>query len=198
MATGTGVPGAANGKLYSLAISATDTGADGVSNSVIDRLDIIVGSNSADSIHITALGGLSGNATFIYGLGRGDVLDGSGMTGELWFASGAGADLMTGGSGVNRYLYSVLDDSIASSMDRITNFHSAHDVIDLSGISPSLHNTGLLPDVALGAHSVGWQPSNGNTFVYVNAGSALASVSSAELKIELIGTVALSSKNFVL
>jgi hypothetical protein len=200
VATGAGATGAANGKLYSLNVSVTDVSAGGRSSSVNSPVDIIVGSNGADVIHVKALAGNSGEATpvFVYGLGHGDVLDGSGMTGNLWFAGGPGADVMTGGDGDNRYLYSAVNDSTAAAVDRIMNFHSTKDVIDLSGISPFLNDAGRLTGSVIGAHSVGWQTRNGNTFVYVHAGSAPASLSSAELKIELVGNVALSSKNFTL
>jgi hypothetical protein len=135
----------------------------------------------------------------IYGLGGGDTINGTGMTKALWFAAGPGGrDTFTGGSGANRYMFSSVDDSPASAMDHVTNFHTGADLLDFSGISAALKCQGSLSGSTINANSVGWQHSRGDTFVYVNTGSAAVSLSAASMKIELQGTIALASKNFVL
>jgi hypothetical protein len=82
-------------------------------------------------------------------------------------------------------------------MDLVTNFHAA-DVLDFSGISTALADQGSLTGSTLNAKSIGWQQSGGDTFVYVNTGSVSASPSTANMAIELQGTIALASKNIVL
>jgi hypothetical protein len=85
------------------------------------------------------------------------------------------------------------------------------DLIDLTGLGTSLSYAGSLPatdttgrgehlvtsDRVLPAHSIGWQASGGNTFVYVNTSSSREAVGSANMKIELQGNIALSGGNFL-
>ena len=197
MAAGTGVTGAVNGKLYSLAVSTTDATAKSAAPPA-DPLDLIVGSSGSDIIQVGSLAS-STTPTFIYGLSGGDTINGTGMTNSLWFAAGpGGGDAMTGGSGVNSYMFSNIDESPITAMDCVTNFHAGADLLDFSGISTALADQGSVTGTTIDADSVGWQQSGGDTFVYVNAGSASASLSTASMGIELQGTIALASKNFVL
>jgi hypothetical protein len=143
--------------------------------------------------------------TFICGLAGNDTIDATGMTGAMSATGGAGADKMTGGLGQNSYLFAV-GDSTPSSMDVVTNFHAA-DVLDFSGLGsaltyggniPAAHGNGkksVQPTVA--AHSVGWQQSAGNTFVYVNTSGSSESLTSANMKVELMGSVSLGSSNIM-
>jgi hypothetical protein len=105
---------------------------------------------------------------------------------------------MSGGSGANHYLYGAASDSTNTSTDVVTNFNPAMDVIDLTGLGSSLKYDGELnPKGKLNAHSVGWQTSGGNTFVYANTSSSNGSAGSTELKIELLGKITLSSGNIL-
>ena len=72
---------------------------------------------------------MRGTATpsFVYGLAGADTINGAGMTGRLSIVGGAGADKMTGGSGVNVYLYGAASDSTAAAADTISNFAVARD-----------------------------------------------------------------------
>ncbi len=198
VAAGTGVTGAVNGKLFSLDVSAIDTSGGGSVPSPADPLDLIVGSSGSDIIQVGSLASHS-TPTFVYGLGGGDTISGTGMTKTLWFAAGPGGrDTFTGGGGANQYMFSNVDDSPASAMDHVTNFHAGTDLLDFSDISTALKYQGNLTGTTINADSVGWQRSGGNTFVYVNTGSSSASLSAANMEIELQGTIALASKNFVL
>ncbi len=198
MAAGTGVTGAVNGKLFSLTVSATDTSGAGSAPSPADPLDLIVGSSGSDIIQVGSLASHSA-PTFVYGLGGGDTIDGTGMTNSLWFAAGpGGGDTLTGGGGVNRYMFSNVNNSPASATDLVTNFHAGADLLDFSGISTARKCQGSLTGTTINADSVGWQQSGGDTCVYVNTGSASASLGAASMEIELQGTIALASKNFVL
>lgn len=197
MAASPGVSGAANGQLFSLDVSATDTSGGGSTPSPADPLDLIVGTGGSDVIQVGSLTGKS-VPTFIYGLGGGDTIDGTGMTSSLWFAAGpGGGDTLTGGSGVNRYMFSGVADSPVSALDVVTNFHGA-DLLDFSGISSALADQGSLTGTTINAHSLGWQQSGSDTLVYVNTGSAAASLSASSMEIALQGTIALAPKNFVL
>lgn len=193
----TGVTGLTIGALYRLNITATDVTAQTHSPAI--PLDVVIGSGGNDKVDLAALVGSSsaGTPTFIYGLAGADSIDGTGMTGQLWFASGSGADLMTGGIGANTYLYGATSDSASASMDTISNFNASKDVIDLTGLDVALSYSGRIPHQKLAPHSVGWQVIGGNTYVYVNASSSNETLGSANMQIELRGAVLLSSTNIV-
>jgi Peptidase M10 serralysin C terminal len=188
-----GATGLAGGALYSITLTAHDE-ASSVS-SPPTTLDVIVGAGLADAI---TMGAASPSApTFIYGLGGADSIDATGLTATAWLVGGAGADTMTGGSGANDYLYGAASDSTAKSMDIITNFHAATDLIDLTGLGSSLKYVGRIANNKLGGHSVGWQESGGNTFVYANTGQSSQNLASTSMKIELQGSIALASSNIL-
>ena len=197
-----GLAGSTTGTLYALTVTANDLTL-GVS-SPATAVDVIVGTDGSDTISVSAV--LAGQApstpSFIYGRGANDTLDGSGMSGKLWFVGSGGADRMTGGSGVNDYLYAATSDSTASAMDIITNFHAGTDTIDLTGLGSALSFVGPIKAAGKGAnilaaHSAGWQASGGNTFVYVNTSGSSESLSGTNMKIELLGSVSLTSSNIL-
>jgi Ca2+-binding RTX toxin-like protein len=96
------VIGKQNGKLYALKLTANDTTTG--ASSPASPLDVVVGSSSTDIVSLATLVGSAKTATptFIYGLAGKDTINGTGMTGELWFAGGAGADKITGGSATRK------------------------------------------------------------------------------------------------
>ena len=203
---GSGAAGAANGSLYALTVTATDVTAG--TSAPASPVAVIVGSSGGDTIAVATLVGNLGASTptFIYGLAGADRIDGSGMTGSLWIEGGAGADAMTGGSVVDDYLYGAASDSTSAAMDIITNFQGS-DTIDLTGLGMPMKYDGSLPssikhghttsNLVLPAQSVGWQTSGGNTFVYVNTSGSSESLTSSNMKIELLGPVSLASGNIV-
>jgi hypothetical protein len=193
-----GLAGLANGQLYALTLTATDV-TSGMS-AAPNALDIIVGTAGSDTINVAALSGALGTSTptFIYGLAGNDRLNGTGYAGKLWIDGGAGADTLTGGSGVNDYLYTAASDSTAMAMDVITNFHGGSDLIDLTGLGITLRVAGTIgKNKPLAAESIGWQSSSGNTYIYVNTSAGSESISGTNMKIDLAGSVSLSSSNFV-
>jgi hypothetical protein len=193
--TSSGLAGGVGGRLYALTVTAND--ATNGTSSPASPLDVIVGAAGNDTVGISALTGslAAATPTFVFGLSGADIINGAGMTGSLWIDGGAGADVITGGSAANGYLYSALADSTASAMDVITNFHSNSDALDLTGLGSSLSVAGKLKN-NIPAHSVGWQSSGGNTFVYVNASGASEGLSASDMKIELQGSVSLGIGNF--
>jgi hypothetical protein len=198
LAVGTSaLTGAANGQLYAPSIIATDTTSGNSSQAV--PLGVIVGSGGSDTVSIASLTASLGAATptFIYGLAGSDTINGTGMTGRLWLVGGAGADTMTGGSGVNDYLYGSTGDSTAGAMDIITNFHASADLIDLTGLGQTLKYAGKIKFGKLAAGSVGWQTSGGNTFVYVNTSGSSESLTATNMKMELQGSISLNSGNII-
>jgi hypothetical protein len=197
LAVATSAAGATNGKLYALTVTPKDTtsGNSGPASAV----NVVVGSSANDTIKLSSLSGVVTSApTFIYALAGNDTVSGTGMTGKLYFVGGAGADTLTGGSGVNDYEYGAVGDSTTSTMDVITNFKVAVDLIDLTGIGTKLTYAGAIASTgtAIAADSIGFQDSGGNTFVYVNATSASEKLTAASMKIELQGTIALTTSNF--
>ena len=78
--------------------------------------DIVVDALDSNTITLHGSGSLgiaASTPTIVYGLGGegGDTINATGMTANVWFVGGEGADTMTGGSGVNTYLYADQSDS---------------------------------------------------------------------------------------
>ncbi len=197
-----GLPGSASGTLYSLKITATDVTQSTAAAKVIASVSLVVigGTSGDDTISVATLSGGLGTAvpTFVYGLDGNDVINAGGLSGPLVMVGGAGADRMTGGSGGTDYIYGAVADSTAASMDVITNFQASTDLIDLTGLGSALAYAGAITGGAkLAAHSIGWQTSGGNTFVYVNTFAGARAVTAASMKIELLGAVAPSESNFL-
>lgn len=188
-----GVAGATNGAVYNLSVTATDT-TTGVSSTAAP-LSVIVGSIGTETVNVAGLVGSASTPSFIYGGSGNDTITGAGMTSKLWIAGGAGADTMTGGNGANVYQYGSAGDSTASAMDVITNFHASTDLLNLTGLGTKLNYVGQISGSKLAAGSVGWQVSNGNTFVYVNTSGGAERLSSTNMKIDLSGSIALTSGN---
>lgn len=192
------VAGAAKGQLYALAVTATDTTTGAASAAM--PINVVVGDSAADTIALASLAGIAPAApTFVYALGGNDTISGTGITGRLLLDGGSGADTMTGGSGVNDYLYGAASDSTASTMDIITNFHTATDAIDLTGLGTHLAYIGQLSGNArsIAAGSVGWQTNGGSTYVYVNTTGASEALTTANMKIDLQGSLSLQSGNIL-
>ena len=82
-------------------------------------------------------------------------------------------------------------------MDIITNFHASLDRIDLTGLGLKLSYDGKLRSTSIAADSVGWQTSHGNTYVYVNTTGSSESLTAANMKIDLVGSISLTSGNIV-
>jgi hypothetical protein len=192
------VAGAANGALYALSVAATDTSSGMASPAM--PLNVIVGDNGNDVIAPASLPGIVTSApTFIYEGGGIDTIVATGMTGTVYFASGTGADIMTGGGGVNVYEYGGAADSTPSAMDIITNFNVAVDLIDLTGLATPFTSVGTLASNAttIAAGTIGWQTIKTNTFIYANTNNRPEALSAANMKIELNGRVTLTAANFL-
>jgi hypothetical protein len=198
-----GLGGATSSLLYSLTVTANDT-TNGLSSPAAP-VNVIVGTSGVDTISVATLSGNLGMSTptFVYGRGSGDTLNGTGMTGNLWFVGGGGGDKMTGGSGTDTYIYSSVIDSTSFAMDLITNFKVGMDRIDLTSFGAlqyagSIQSNGKSANAdVIAAHSVGWQTSGGNTFVYVNTSGAKESITASNMKIELAGNLSPTSSNFL-
>ena len=195
---GADLPGTRGGTAYNLTITAKDETSG--ASSPATPLGVVVGTSGADTINVASvLGGATITPAFIYGLDGNDTINASTMTSKLWFAGGAGADSFTGGTGADVYAYGSISDSTAgaSTMDVITNFNPAMDLIDLTGLGVALSYAGQIGGLGrLAANSIGWQVSNGNTFLYVNASSVSEKLAAADMKIELLGRVSLTSSDF--
>jgi hypothetical protein len=194
----TGGSAVAGGTVAGLSVQVNDV-TNGTNSGPLP-FEIVVGTSSADTVAINAntLGIAPFTPTIVYGLAANDTLSGSGMSGQMWFVGGAGADTMTGGSGPNTYLYAAASDSRPAGFDVITNFNAALDKIDITGIGV----TGLsfLPaqiGTTLPAHSIGWKQSGGNTFVYVNTTNSTESLGSANMEVQLNANVSLTAANLM-
>ncbi|HZF94524.1 MAG TPA: M10 family metallopeptidase C-terminal domain-containing protein [Allosphingosinicella sp.] len=104
-----------------------------------DRLDFIglngVATEGADTLYGSAgadtIRSLGGNDV-LYGLDGNDILDGG--AGNDLLVGGGGRDTLTGGAGADRFRFENPADSSGASTDRIVDFQSGLDKIDLSGL----------------------------------------------------------------
>jgi Ca2+-binding RTX toxin-like protein len=159
--------------------------------------DIFYGGNGNDFIY-----GWTGNETY-YGEAGNDTLLGS--SGNDSLVGGAGTDSMTGGSGFNDFRFlNVTDSNAGISRDRITDFVTGVDDIDLSSIDSNLSLAGdqAFSFIGLGAFSV---LGNGEVRYYQFGGSTVIQVDrqgdgdvSAEMEIILTGSINLVAGDFIL
>ena len=193
-----GAAGAANGLAYALTLTATDTTNN--TSSPAASLEIVAGTGGTGAIGVESLVGTQNAATptFVLGLGSGETINGSGMTGPLFIASGAGGDSFTGGSGANHYLFGATADSTPAAPDLITNFHATTDLIDLTGLGITLNYGGKVGwKSSIAAHSIEWTSSRGATTIYVNTSASSEKMPAANMKIDLSGNISLGSANFL-
>lgn len=123
------------------------------------------------------------------------------------FVGRGGADVLTGNNTAKDvFVYKSVSDSTVAAADIINNFVHNSDDIDLSAIAGinsakalSVGKNGVAP-TTIGAHSIGWLSSGGNTLVYVNpTDNKSQSLSDpATMKIILTGTIGLTSSDFIL
>ena len=170
--------------------------------------DVVVGSgqsssNGNDTIKLdTGSGNLGISATtptIVYGLNGNDKIDATGMTANVWFVGGPGADTMTGGSGVDTYLYAATSESkpCNGNFDTINNFAPGTDKIDFSGVTPAhlSFQTSLTSQGKVAADSI-TVISGSNTEVYVNTTTGSEAVGSANMQIHLTGHLTLQDSDF--
>ncbi|MCP5252119.1 MAG: M10 family metallopeptidase C-terminal domain-containing protein [Burkholderiales bacterium] len=119
-----------------------------------------------------------------------------GSAGNDTIAAGTGAQVLTGNGGSDTYVYRAVTDSTATSTDIITDFTTADDVIDLSGIfgggvPPAAITTALaaLNGTALefGGNEIAFFDTGVNTIVYVDVSGDNA-FGAGDMQIQLTGT----------
>lgn len=194
-----GLAGATGGKLYALGLTATDTTAAG-SASAATPINVVVGSGAGETVTLAHLTGLTAAAPiFVFGGSGKDTITGSGVTGTIYFDGAGGGDVLTGGSGTNMYEFGAASQSTATLMTVINNFVASRDFLDFTGIGTKMVNVVALAANAtkIGADSVGWQASGGNTYVYVNTAGGTEALTGANMKIELVGAITLTSSNIL-
>jgi hypothetical protein len=149
--TGSTVSGVTNGRVYLLTVTANDT--TNSTHSAVLPFDVVVGSgqNSSSGNDTIKLAAGSGNLgigattpTIVYGLNGKDTIDATGMTANVWFVGGPGPDTMTGGGGVDTYLYAAAGESKSGTgnFDTINGFVQGTDKIDFRALFLTA-NTGV-------------------------------------------------------
>jgi hypothetical protein len=191
------------GGAYQLTVTVNDT-SNGTHTSALP-FDVIVAGNDSNTITVGTIDGNTTTPTIVYG-SKGETLDASTVTANMWFYGQGGKITMTGGTGVNRYLFGATSDSKQQSgnQDTISNFHTAtSDVIDVTAISGITSAQGLISgSTQVAPHSIAWIQGTGgqapNTFVYMNNTATAVNQSSAVMEIILSGFTAshLGSGNF--
>ena len=215
----TDLTGSSGGKVYALTVAVDDT--TDTTNSGPLPFDVVIGSSGYNTINLeTGLNNLGISAaipTIVYPLNGTDTVNATGMTADVWFVSGVGSDTMTGGRGVNTFLYSSVSDSETPNEgrtpDTITNFNAATDIISFAAMAGITNIQGLLASTStVEANSIAWIQGTGaeanDTIVYANIDSSSHhqdSHSGYELEIVLQGVSAesltdtnASHPNFVL
>jgi Ca2+-binding RTX toxin-like protein len=165
---------------------------------VLDRLDF-VGLNGTATEGADTLYGSGGNDS-MRSLGGNDVLLGyagndslDGGAGNDLIVGGAGRDTMTGGLGADKFRFESTGDSGANSADKILDFQSGVDKIDLSGL-----DDGGLAFIGKKAFSgrgdeVRFTKTNTGTFVEVD----LDGDTVADMQIEFAGSLNLLATDFI-
>ena len=194
-----GVTGGTNGRLYAITVTAHDN-TNGTSSPAVP-VNVIAGGSSADTIaNLSGIIGLVATApTFIYGLASADTIDASTLSGPVYIDSGAGADTLTGSTtAATVFEFGATSDSTPTVMDVINGFNVSLHKIDLTGIGGG-HFTSFTnlsaSATSINKNTIGWEISNGNTYVYVNNTSRSQNLSSASMEIKLTGLVSLTSGN---
>ena len=187
-----GVAGSPGGAVYALTVTITDTTTHQSSSAL--PFDVVVGSSQGNHIVLAANGISATTPTIVYGLDSKATLSATGMTAPVWLVGGVGANTMTGGSGVNTYLYGSTGESPPgthgqdNNFDTITNFDtgSTNDVIDVSGISGITKIQGLISgNTPIAPNSVAWIQNGTDTDVYANASGSAEAQGSADMEIAL-------------
>ena len=191
------------GTVYALSVKVNDTTNSTHSSTL--PFDIVIDALDSNTITLHGLGSLgiaASTPTIVYGLGGegGDTINATGMTANVWFVGGEGAETMTGGSGINTYLYADQSDSPLGGADEITNFHAGTDVLNFSAISGVTSIQGLITgNTSIAANSIAWKQAGSETDVFVNpTGSAHGQTNLSLMEIALSGVTAstLSSAQF--
>jgi hypothetical protein len=216
--TGSTVSGVTNGRVYSLTVTANDT--TNSTHSAALPFDVVVGSGQSsssgnDTIRLaTGSGNLGINATtptIVYGLNGKDTIDATGMTAKVWFVGGPGADTMTGGGGVDTYLYASAGESRpgAGNFDTINGFVHGTDKIDFLALSlatgvantnpgsfTSVNTTGLFSSHGTGTGIV-VQQVGGAEQVYVDVNHDGNFNTNSDMMIHLNGITNLANTDFI-
>lgn len=146
--------------------------------------DVLSGGSGSDT-----LGGSSGNDRLVGGAGQ-DVLSG-----------GSGGDVLTGGDGRDVFLYTRISDSTRSSCDRIADFDSGNDVIDIRQIDANTERSGRNDFIFIG--SAGFHGEAGELRAFTKGAVTVVQGDvdgdgRADLVVALSSNIALAALDFVL
>jgi serralysin len=140
--------------------------------------------------NISVIGGGAGNDTI------------SGSAGADTISGGAGSDLLSGNAGKDLFLYSAASQSSVSAPDRILDFHSGEDRLDLSQIDAVSRQSGnqafhFLGDAAFGHHAGDLRVDHSDPSVTKIMGDVNGD-GVADFVISLSGNIALTPTDFIL
>ena len=159
-------------------------GLDTVQSSITFSLsDAVHAIGAIENLTLTGIAKINGTgnalANEIIGNSGNNILNGLG-----------GADILTGGQGSDKFVFTALAHSTPSASDLITDFVTGSDIIDFSTIDANTSKGGNQA-FAFGGHnanvvanSVTWVESSGNTIVQADANGD----TTADLQIVLLGT----------
>lgn len=156
--------------------------------------DSLDGGGDADLLEAGA-----GDDLLLGALGNDTLLGGDGADRLI---GGAGRDSMTGGLGADTFVFLDLSDSTASTRDRITDFQSGQDRIDLSAMDANLSLAGDQAFTSRGTAAFGgqagelrWQSSGANAFL---VSVDLNGDRRADMSFTVAGTSTLAATDFIL
>ncbi len=95
-------------------------------------------SGTGNSLNNVILGNSGGN--LLKGLGGADTINGGAGADRIY--GGLGADVMTGGLDADRFIFQTLSESTVAASDRVTDFNTLQDLIDLTAIDANTALTG--------------------------------------------------------
>ncbi|MGQ0684132.1 VCBS domain-containing protein [Bradyrhizobium sp.] len=165
-------------------------GDDTVNGTGVD--DVLYSGSGNDTIK-----GNGGDDTLYGGSGRDDI---NGNNGSDTIIGGYGADDLTGSNGDDVFVYLAVADSNSSGFDRITDFASGSDKINLAafGALAFLHLTSASTSVP--PRTIAWiyDSASNETIVYVNPTDEVLDIGDpALLEIHLQGVVSVAESDFI-
>ena len=102
------------------------------------------------------------------------------------------------GTGTDSVVFTNKNESTPVSSDTISGFNPSGDQINLSQVTGATTYEGQISSGAtIAAHSIAWYDNGGDTYVFVNTTNSAVAQSSAAMEIILVGSLTLSSGDFV-
>lgn len=94
--------------------------------------------------------------------------------------------MLTGGSGIDQFVFNATSDSTVAAKDSINNFVQGGDLIDTSAIAGITAVQGLITGATqIAPHSIAWIQSGADTVLYFNSSGVAENQAAADMAVTL-------------